>query len=585
MFQLNSQSFWADEALSAYSASVPVPELFTGLPPDHTPGYFLMLQNWMRVAGDVDFSIRFFSVFFGTVGVALVFTLGHRMFTTRVAFLASFLAAVNPFAVYYSQEARMYSLVLALVTAALYWFVRAHIQPQRRAPWIAHTVALAAALYTHYYAFALPLAEGVSLLSERASRTRVMLTRWLLSIVGAGILFLPWTPLMPRLFLPRTWPGPIDPTTFPAVVWANFLAGATMPEDALPVLYIAAAVLLACGLYTARKGWQGRLLITLLFVPFVAVLTLLTARRNGIFSRYLIILLPAFILLIAVGLERVARIRPALTWGGLTLCGALSIVSLQNYYFDVHYSRPDWRDAAQWLAAQEQPGDVILFDGADPTVEFKRYYRGHLHPRTVPGMRKDAPEARATARMSPLVPGATRVWLVLFFNPPGRAEEWLNAHGFQGDYEDFAGIYVFPYLFSVQLSPARPPARIVSAGEIELLDYRVGVARAGDYLPLALTWRKGPGTLNNEYQASIRLVDAQGNVIVALDRPPRDGFHPTSAWKPGETVVDRYTLLVPDKTQPGEYSLSALLYDPSNGAPHLDATLGTILIGAPGSAK
>jgi mannosyltransferase len=585
MFQLNAQSFTSDESLSAYSASVPVPLLFTGLPPDHTPGYFFLLQNWMRVAGDVDFSIRFLSVFFGTLSVALVFVLGQRLFSMRVGAIAAFLATVNPFAVYYSQEARMYSQVLAFGTAALYWFARAYAQPQRRMFWTAHAVALAGALYTHYYAFSLPLTEGVWLVAERAGRTRAMLTRWLLSIAGAGILFLPWAPLMPRLFIPRTWPGPIDPTSFPAQVWAVFLAGATMPNDAMPALFLAAAGLLAYSILIARKSWQGRLLITLLFVPLVTALALLAARRNGLFVRYLTILLPGFILLIALGLERAARMRPPLSYAGIALCSVLAVLSLQNYYFDGHYSRPDWRDAARWLTARAQPGDVILFDGADPTVEFKRYYQGQVTYATVPGLRNDAPEARVAARMTPLISGAARVWLVLFFNSPGRVEEWLNAQGFQGDYEDFDGVYVFPYLISVQLPAPLAPAQIHSGGEIELVNYRVGVARAGEFLPLMLTWRKGQRALDTDYQVSLRLVDSEGKVIVALDRAPRDGFHPTSTWRPGETFEDHYALLVPDKVAPGKYSLTVLLYDSSSGAAHLDATLGTIQVAGPGSGK
>ncbi len=580
MYRLNSQSFTSDEALSAYSASVPVPELFTGLPPDHTPGYFLLLQNWMRVAGDVDFSIRFFSVFFGVLSVGLFFVVGQRLFSPRVGALAALLAAVNPFAVYYSQEARMYSQVLAFGTAALYWFARAYAQPQRRAYWIAHAAALAAALYTHYYAFALPLAEGVWIMVERGGRTRARLTLWLLSIAGAVILFLPWTPLMPRLFIPRTWPGPIDPTIFPAQVWAVFLAGATMPDEAAPVLFFLAAALLAYSILIARKSWQGRLLIIFLIVPLVGILILLTLRRNGIFVRYLTILLPAFILLIALGLERAMRLRPPLTYGGLALCSMLAVLSLQNYYFDGHYSRPDWRDAARWLTAKGRPGDVILFDGADPTVEFKRYYRGHARYLTVPGLKKDAAEARVVARMSPLISGAARVWLVLFLNSPGRAEEWLDEQGFQGDYEDFDGIYVFPYLFSTHLSPPLAPAQVHSGGDIQLANYRVGVSRAGDLFPVTLTWRRGPGALSIDYQASLRLVGTQDNVIVALDRAPRDGFHPTSTWQLGETVEDHYALLAPRDIAPGKYTLRVLLYDPSNGAPHLDATLGTIQVGA-----
>lgn len=584
IYQLNSQSFWADEAISAYSASVPVPLFFTGLPPDQSAGYYFLLQNWIRVAGDVDFSIRYMSVFFGTLAVALLFVLGQRLFSMRIALIGAFLAALNPFAVYYSQEARPYSVVLAFGTAAIYWFVRAYAQPDTRRLWVAHSLTLAGTLYTHYYAFALPLTEGVWLIAERGGRTRAVFTRWLASMVGVGILYLPWLPLM-RVLIPRSWPGPIDPITFPEEVWANFLAGATMPPEALPVLFFFAAVLLVIGINVTRTHWQGRFLTTLLILPFVAVLAFLTARGNGLFTKYLTILLPAFILLIAVGFEKLAGLKWPLTIVGLALYSGLAIVSLQNYFFDVHYSRPNWRDAALWIANQEQPGDVILFDGADPTVEFKRYYHGPLKPHTVPGMRSDAPDERATARMSPLVPNASRVWLVLFLNTPGRAEEWLNSHGFQGDYEDFAGVYVLPYLFSVQLTPPHPPADITSQVDINLINYRVGMARAGDYLPLALTWRKGEAGVDTALQASVRLVDAKGNVIVALDRSPRDGFRPTFTWKPGESVEDRYALLVPKQTVPGEYSLRALLYDPSSGTPQLDATLGPVVVGAAGSDK
>jgi mannosyltransferase len=200
--RLDSQSFWADEAISAFSASVPAPLFFSGLPPDQSPAYYFLLQNWIRVAGDVDYTIRFLSVFFGTLGVVLVYVLGRRLFSTRVGYVASFLAAINPFAVYYSQEARPYSLVLACAPAALYWFARAYAQPGNRRLWAAHAVALAAALYTHYYAFALPLAEWLWLVLERAGRTRAMLIRLFFSTAGAGILYLPWLPLMLRVFIP-----------------------------------------------------------------------------------------------------------------------------------------------------------------------------------------------------------------------------------------------------------------------------------------------------------------------------------------------------------------------------------------------
>ena len=108
-----NQSLWLDEAISAnvvknYSYS----DIITKFSPSdfHPPLYYLTLKAWTSIFGYSEISLRFPSVIFSLITIYLVF----RFF----GFWPSLLLAFNPLYLYYSQEARMYSLVTLLVFCA-----------------------------------------------------------------------------------------------------------------------------------------------------------------------------------------------------------------------------------------------------------------------------------------------------------------------------------------------------------------------------------------------------------------------------------------------------------------------------------
>lgn len=59
----------------------------------------------------------------------------------------------------------------------------------------------------------------------------------------------------------------------------------------------------------------------------------------------------------------------------------------------------------------------------------------------------------------------------------------------------------------------------------------------------------------------VRVVDAQGNVVVQLDAVPTDGARPTTSWQPGETIIDRHQVMLPITTPPGQYTLLVGLFN------------------------
>jgi hypothetical protein len=83
--------------------------------------------------------------------------------------------------------------------------------------------------------------------------------------------------------------------------------------------------------------------------------------------------------------------------------------------------------------------------------------------------------------------------------------------------------------------------------------------RAGDPLPVALTWR-ALGKIDAYYSVYVKLLDIEGKTIAGWDGQPGNGQLPTLLWVPGEAVDDVVTLVVPGEAAPGAYAVEAGMY-------------------------
>jgi hypothetical protein len=81
----------------------------------------------------------------------------------------------------------------------------------------------------------------------------------------------------------------------------------------------------------------------------------------------------------------------------------------------------------------------------------------------------------------------------------------------------------------------------------------------GDIVPLTLFWR-AEATPAERYKVFVHLVNAEGTLVAQTDTEPGGGFALTSLWSPGESLTDRYGVLVPPDSVPGEYRLVVGMY-------------------------
>ena len=139
LYRLADKEMWYDEAFAVLYAEKELGSIVHGTvtPVEgaaadiHPLMYYFFLHGWMRIGQD-PLVVRFPSVVFGLLAICLVFAIGHELFGSRVGLLAATLAASNPFHIWYSQEARMYSLLCLASLLVIYYFVRAWKQDASR---------------------------------------------------------------------------------------------------------------------------------------------------------------------------------------------------------------------------------------------------------------------------------------------------------------------------------------------------------------------------------------------------------------------------------------------------------------------
>lgn len=194
---LDKRDYWYDEAFTGIAVQQSWGDMMNIIVSDvHPPLYYVTLKIWATVLGSGPLSLRLFSVALGVATVGLVFA-AVRMVAPKsplVALAAAFVAAINPFLVNYSQEARMYALLgfLLLLTAVL--LVRSWEWPTfgRRA---AYGVVLLLSVLTHNLAL---LFVAVFFVADvwNAVKTRPMrFDRWFVSGYGIPIIgFTVWLP-------------------------------------------------------------------------------------------------------------------------------------------------------------------------------------------------------------------------------------------------------------------------------------------------------------------------------------------------------------------------------------------------------
>lgn len=589
-FRIGHQSYWNDEGNTLALTTYTWPEVVRAAAADiHPPGYYLVVKAWRLLTGESEFALRGFSALAGVALVALLYRLGREYFDERAALAAALLGAVNPFLIYYSQEARMYAL-LATLSAGSFWLFLLWLKSSRppAAPignWafvIGYCLISAAGLYTHYaFPFVLiaqNLAALGGLLAHRRGSGFRRLGAWLGLQLLTFLLFTPWLPTAYRQL--TSWPAAREshPLVSALADVARYLAiGRTLPTGQVEMALVCVGLLLVIGL---ARG--GQTITPFLWLAVPAGLTLAFGLLTEAFSKFLLVAAPALCLLLGNGLAGRGAQNAGRKW---TLFGSwilglgtwvlgLGILfatyfSLSNLYFNPAYFRDDYRGIARYVESVQRPGDAIITIAPNQVQAFGHYHR----PETGSALIFPLPQARpldpteTTQALASIAASYSRVF-VLFWgdeqaDPEHVVEEWLNTHAFKAGDQWYGQVRLATYAAAKPAIEIATPSGARFGETITLQGYTLlsDAVAPGDIVQITLFWQTDR-KLEERYKVFVHLYAALDQPPLAQqDGEPGGGGRVASEWQPGQTIADNHGVSLAADLPPGEYTLMIGLYN------------------------
>ena len=406
LWGLDSKSVWQDEIFTAAIASpengalevVTIPLYNTALPAP--PLYFLITHFFLSLE-DCDFLLRFPALCFGVLGLAATYAVGVRLFGEVEGTIGALVLALVPFHVRYSQDARFYTLLVLLSLLSVYFLYRG-LSLGNRKWFLGFVLCSVLNLYNHLFAFLVLAALVVFVAGLWVAQALTRLRRSHSSAVGAGgpvpilhrrvalaflvsliVIVLAYAPMVPHLLRGLSGAKGVG-SAGPNAVFAPSSLMAALDSWGLGSGWriLLLGVPFALGVIASAKGHSRQLWLACCWflVPFGTLL--IVPAGHGFRPRYVLFMLPLYLILAARGLKVVGDIVsqrftvPRCRSGAVALSvlvGAITLLSLPALRAYYEEDRGDWRSVAALVAARILPGDVIVSPGPFPQVVLPRY--------------------------------------------------------------------------------------------------------------------------------------------------------------------------------------------------------------------
>lgn len=428
-YHLGYNSLWLDEAttysLAAKSFSG-IWEATTG--GEFNPPLFYWIDHLMLGLGNSEVILRFVPALLGVLTIPLIYYAGKEIADRNAGLIAAAICTFSPFLIFYSQEARAYSLGLFLIAAALIVFLRA-MKSDRTADWILFGLLSALAYWAHFYTLVVTGSLVLYAVAVRFVAFRKDIRTIKPPLFGLAVFAIVSLPLIVttvRLFALRTEGGPSFGIQGAEIILETFrqLSGFS---DIVMCLFLLLFVIGIVQAFLLDRN-RGIFLVTLTVLPFV--ISWILSYRIPMVPRYLIILAPVYFIGIALAYRPVFRMAGSrvVVYGFLALVVLLSVLTPSFLGYYTSYSKEDWRGFSGQVSQVARAGDTIVFVPGYISQPFDYYYSNRTEGTFEYGASSAAELAalaagNATGRVFYVVTGD-----ISSADPTGGALAWLEQH-------------------------------------------------------------------------------------------------------------------------------------------------------------
>ncbi|MBO9308236.1 MAG: glycosyltransferase family 39 protein [Chloroflexi bacterium] len=382
LWNLGAQSLWHDEGWSLYPAYTLLGHMgIRGMDVNAPPLFNISIGLWLRAAGDAIWTVRFWSLLTGVIGVAVGIGLARRWFGDWAGALAGIFLGFSPILWVFSQEIRAY-IPMPLYTMLLIGLAAQFLSPRHarvpRSTWLWLFGVTLAALWSHNLSVPLVAWLNVAVIGGLVLRRAWLRLRgWLLMQGVLFILYLPWLLTQRPTGTPLNTPPSLAPELL-WQIWQSYFTGTKA------LLGADAALMTLCALFgaltvigAARALWQWRtvqvwtLLSAALLLPLFQLLIVLAAHID-FHPRYFLLSAPPTLILLAAGLAAPPRGLPALS---ARLAAASLAVAIMARVAWLTYSAPiyqhdDFQGMARYYATRSERDAIVIPYGWEPSLDY-----------------------------------------------------------------------------------------------------------------------------------------------------------------------------------------------------------------------
>jgi len=393
IYGLGSESMWHDEINSINTANLDFfgiieKHLYHGHPPLH----YVLLHYWIDLFGDSEISTRFLSAIFGFLALFMVYKVGSVLFDKETGILGSLLLGLCVFQIRYSQEVRMYSLMVLLTSFSFYFFIQV-LKRKKTIDLVGYILSSSLLIYTHGFSFFLIIAQNIyftiSLLSRKT--LKLGLKKWILLQVTLIVLCIPRLSVLINL---TRAVGEIKSASWIPVPSLHSIVVSFVQYSGSRSLLLLFVVLSCFSVITFKTTKAGisegysspyiqshlpstslphprriYLLLVWLFTPIVLPFIVSVLLVPIYWTRYTIGGSLAFYLLVAKGLRNIPYRYAKLAVIGTIV--VLSLVNVRTYYMETN--KDQWRDVASYLDENARYEDLLLFNEGFGYLVFNYY--------------------------------------------------------------------------------------------------------------------------------------------------------------------------------------------------------------------
>ncbi len=448
-----NQSFWLDESVQALTSQAPFLNLFVELRGDfHPPLYHLLMWCWAHLFGNSEIIMRLPSVIFGTATIYFVYLIAKHLINGRnkvkkiLPLISALFLATAPFHIYYSQEARMYSLATFFAALSFYYFLRLiNNRLNNRKLTVAYILSTTLLLYSDYYGlfiFLLQIVIGVLFLRKRTME--LFRNFSIIAFLFLPVLFLLSIQLKTGIEASAILPGwgeLVNVSFFKALplTFIKFSIGRiTIFNKSLYAvvalsLFAIYGLLIANGLVLKKKRlakkYKSLIIILLWFLVPIFLAWVVSFLIPNYQPFRLLLSLPAFYLILSFGV--VSFSKPISRFLAIAFVLLVNLVSLSFYYTNPYFHREDWRGVVSYIEEEAKEDSAALLPSSTSHWPYTYYSQKKVPLVTVAeGIRVVNSKDLKKLSSGPIKTFYYIYYLTDLFDPQGLVVNWLETNNF-----------------------------------------------------------------------------------------------------------------------------------------------------------